>query len=61
MARNWIEETDWYDYGARMYDPILGRFMATDPLYEMSYSENPYTYCLNNPFNRVDPTGMVSH
>lgn len=52
---------DWYDYGARMYDPILGRFMATDPLYEMSYSENPYTYCLNNPFNRVDPTGMVSH
>ena len=61
MARNWIEETDWYDYGARMYDPILGRFMATDPLYEMSYSENPYTYCLNNPFNRVDPTGLVSH
>lgn len=52
---------DWYDYGARMYDPILGRFMAIDPLSEISYSENPYAYCLNNPFNRVDPTGMASH
>lgn len=52
---------DWYDYGARMYDPILGRFVTTDPLAESSYFVNPYAYCLNNPFNRVDPSGMASH
>ena len=47
---------DWYDYGARMYDAALGRFLAVDLLAEISYSINPYTYCLNNPFNRVDPS-----
>lgn len=52
---------DWYDYGARMYDPILGRFVTTDPLAESSYLVNQYAYCLNNPFNRVDPSGMASH
>ncbi len=51
---------DWYDYGARMYDAALGRFLAVDLLAEISYSINPYTYCLNNPFNRVDPSGMAS-
>lgn len=52
---------DWYDYGVRQYDPILGRFMNVDPLAESSYFINPHAYCLNNPFNRVDPTGMISH
>lgn len=52
---------DWYGYGARMYDPILGRFVTTDPLAEISYMVNPYAYCMNNPFNRVDPSGMASH
>ena len=52
---------DWYDYGARLYDPLLGRFVTIDPLAENSYFVNPYTYCLNNPFNRVDPSGLSSH
>lgn len=52
---------NWYDYGARMYDPLLGRFVTTDPLAESSYMVNPYAYCMNNPFNRVDPSGMASH
>lgn len=52
---------DWYDYGVRMYDPVLGRFVTADPLAEISYPVCSYAYCMNNPFNRVDPTGMASH
>ena len=48
---------NWYDYGARMYDPALGRFTTMDPLAEEYYSVSPYTYCLNNPVKYVDPTG----
>lgn len=35
-------------------------FLSIDPLSENSYSVNPYAYCLSNPFNRIDPTGMSS-
>ena len=52
---------DWYDYGARMYDAALGRWHVVDLLSENTLSVNPYNYCLNNPFNRVDPDGMASH
>lgn len=52
---------NWYDYGARHYDATLGRFMTADPMAESDYPVNPYVYCLNNPFNRVDPTGLSSH
>ncbi len=51
-------DLDWYDYGARMYDPVIGRFLSIDPLTEHNYSINPYAYCSNNPTNKIDPTGM---
>ena len=47
-----------YDYGARNYDPALGRWMNIDPLAEHSPSKTSYHYCSNNPINRIDPTGM---
>ena len=49
---------NWYDYGARQYDPALGRFTAVDPLTEKYYEMSPYTYCGNNPIKYIDPTGM---
>ena len=46
-----------YDYGARQYDPILGRWDRMDPMCEKYYSVSPYAYCGNNPVNRIDLDG----
>ncbi|SMC81019.1 RHS repeat-associated core domain-containing protein, partial [Moheibacter sediminis] len=47
-----------YDYGARNYDPALGRWMNMDPLAEDYISHTPYAYALNNPVYYIDPDGM---
>lgn len=48
---------NWYDYGARFYDPALPGFGQIDPRAEEYYSWSPYTYCGNNPIRRVDING----
>lgn len=48
---------NFYDYGARQYDPLLGMFTQMDPLAEKYYGVNPYAYCGNNPINAIDPNG----
>lgn len=42
---------------ARLYDPILGRFLSPDPYVQMPYMSqnfNRYTYAMNNPLCYVD-------
>lgn len=45
---------------ARLYDPLLGRFLSPDPYVQMPdnlQNLNRYSYCLNNPLAYVDETG----
>jgi len=47
-------------YGARYYDPLLGRFISADtvvPEPGNPQALNRYAYCSNNPVRYVDPTG----
>ena len=50
-------------FGARWYDPQLGRFMGVDPrgFDEANvHSFNRYAYANNNPYRFVDPDGRVA-
>ncbi|MFQ5856892.1 MAG: toxin TcdB middle/N-terminal domain-containing protein [Anaerolineae bacterium] len=60
-------EIGLYNYGARFYDPLVGRFISVDPLYmeepekglEKPQALNLYAYAYNNPIRYHDPTGQV--
>ncbi|MCR4408647.1 MAG: RHS repeat-associated core domain-containing protein, partial [Anaerolineae bacterium] len=49
-----------YDYHARFYDPVLGRFVSADTIVPNPGNPqdlNRYTYAANNPLKYVDPSG----
>ena len=57
------EHLPWFgliNMNARLYDPVLGRFLSPDPYVQMpdfTQNFNRYSYCLNNPLKYVDRDG----
>ena len=54
------DESGLYDYGARFYDPVAGRFISADTMVPDSSNPqalNRYSYVLDNPIIYIDPTG----
>ena len=45
------------DHEARWYDPVVGRWMVTDPLQEKYASVSSYCYAINNPIKYIDFDG----
>ena len=48
---------DWYDHGARHYDPVTGRWNVVDAMAEKYYPWSPYVSCVDNPVRVADLNG----
>ncbi|MCB9341361.1 MAG: hypothetical protein H6577_24825 [Lewinellaceae bacterium] len=49
---------EWYMYGARMYDPAVGRFTGVDPIAEKFPHLSAFNYASNDPISKVDLHGL---
>src|SRR5690606_11095777 len=59
-----LQTFGYYDYGARFYDPVIGRFGTIDRFAEKYYGITPYQYGALNPIKFVDINGdslRISH
>ena len=57
-----LDEFNLINMNARLYDPLLGRFLSLDQHVQMpnfTQSFNRYSYCLNNPLIYTDPDGEL--
>ena len=65
--RYWYNGKEWqndldlnlYDYGARQYDPALGRWFTVDPMAEKFPQWSAYVYTYDNPIYFIDADGMI--
>jgi RHS repeat-associated protein len=57
MGQEWDAELSLCNFRARMYDPVLRRFLVPDMARQFP---SPYVFCGNNPLNATDPSGNSS-
>lgn len=48
-----------YDFGARIYDSRLGRFLSLDPLMSKQAFVSPYSFAWNQPIWAIDANGEI--
>jgi len=49
-----------YDFGARNYDPQIGRWHVLDPKADLLEMSSPYVFCYNSPLIYTDPDGQLA-
>ena len=54
-GKEYESDVKLYYYGARYYDPYIGRFISKDPV---GNGVNWYAYAVNNPLAFIDPSGL---
>ena len=52
-----VARLPYLDYGARLYDPVIGRWLHQDPEAAKYPHLSPYNFCGDNPVIFVDPQG----
>jgi len=70
VVNPWTFTGQWYDeeiaqyyLRARQYDPAMMRFTSRDPVkgeQDEPLTLHKYLYCLNDPIDRIDPSGKIS-
>ncbi len=55
----YVSTFSFYEYRARAYNPILGRFMSEDPKLFDAGDYNLFRYCHNDPIDMTDPMGLA--
>ncbi|MBB4077974.1 RHS repeat-associated protein [Lewinella aquimaris] len=55
----WGTGTTAYDYGFRIYNPGIARFLSLDPLSAAIPQSSPYSFASNNPISFIDKKGLL--
>jgi len=58
-TKEYLPAAGLYLYQYRAYDPIAGRWTQRDPI-DYQDSINLYQFCMNNPVNAIDATGLIT-
>jgi RHS repeat-associated protein len=60
LGANRDDASGFVPLGARLYDPVVGRFLSADPVLDLAdpLQSNGYAYAHNNPVTHADPTGL---